>query len=224
MDFVHSIRKRLVDWSVRSGTAGRLRERRYRLFIELCQVRPHETILDVGAGAGGALARYNQINPIVAVDLTWSDFSPNWLGQPNVRFVQADATSLPFADRAFPIAFSNAVIQLVPRKKRPTFADEIRRVSDRYFVQTQNKWFPVQPTGTLVPFVHLLPRNAQRWFAHHIFPRFPKEANWEPLELLGAGELRALFTDAEIHRERVMGLTKSLMAVRRFSPSIEHSA
>jgi SAM-dependent methyltransferase len=218
MDVLHSIRMRLANWSLRSGTARRLRERRYRLFIELCRVRPHEAILDVGAGAGAALARFNKVNPIVAVDLRWPDSSPNWLDQPNVRFVHADATSLPFADRAFPIAFSNAVVQLVPTEKRATFADEIRRVSDRYFVQTQNKWFPVQSTGTLVPFVHLLPRNPQRWFAHHIFPRFPKESRWEPLELLGASELRALFPDAEIHRERVMGLTKSLMAVRRLSP------
>jgi SAM-dependent methyltransferase len=185
MEIHHVIRDRFARWAVHGGTVARLRERRYLRFMELCNVRPSETILDVGAGSGRALARYNTTNPIVAVDLKWPDYSPNWLKQPNVRFVQADATDLPFADREFPIAFSNAVIQCVPKEKQMAFADEIRRVSERYFVQTQNRWFPI--------------RSA--------------------VASLTARDVRRLFPDAEIHRERVFGLTKSLMAVRREIPA-----
>jgi hypothetical protein len=39
-------------------------------------------------------------------------------------------------------------------------------------------------------------------------PRTP----YEPIELLGAAELRRLFPDAVILRERFAGLTKSLIA------------
>jgi SAM-dependent methyltransferase len=189
---------------------ARWRERRYHLFMELCDVQPEETILDIGAGAGRTLARYNKTNPIVAVDLEWPDYNPNWLDQANVRFVQADGADLPFAESEFPVAFSNAVIHLVPKAKQPAFAAEVRRVSQRYFVQTHNKWFPVEPSRYRIPLVHFLPGRALRWLARHV-----AMGDWESINFLPARKLRRLFPDAEIHRERVFGLTKSLMVVRR---------
>ncbi len=41
------------------------------------------------------------------------------------------------------------------------------------------------------------------------------KGEWEEITLLAARDLRRLFPDAEIHREKVLGLTKSLIAVRR---------
>ena len=39
--------------------------------------------------------------------------------------------------------------------------------------------------------------------------------HYREINLLSARELQRLFPDAEIHRERVAGLTKSIIAVRR---------
>jgi SAM-dependent methyltransferase len=181
-----SVRARIARWFAHSKRVDRMRERRYRLFMELCAVQPDETILDVGAGLGGALARFNPTNPIVALDVR-PPVGPNWLDSPNVEFVEGNATRLPFDDGAFPVAFSNAVIQYVSKDELPSFASEIRRVSDRYYVQTQSRWFPVRTAPAT----------------------------------LTAGDLRRLFPDAEIHRERVLGVTKSIMAVRRKAASRE---
>ncbi len=52
-----------------SATVRRWREQRYRLFERLCALQPEDRILDVGAGWGAALERFNTVNPIVAVDL-----------------------------------------------------------------------------------------------------------------------------------------------------------
>jgi hypothetical protein len=41
------------------------------------------------------------------------------------------------------------------------------------------------------------------------------KGHWEEVNLLSARDLRDLFPDGEIHRERLIGLTKSLMVVRR---------
>jgi ubiquinone/menaquinone biosynthesis C-methylase UbiE len=191
----------------------RLRERRYELFMELCNVSPTEPILDVGAGGGEALECFNGSNPIVAVDLApRSDMK--WLQRENVSVRVADGTALPFADNEFPVVFSNSVIEHIPKELQPAFAQEVRRVGRRYFIQTPNRMFPIEPHYQF-PFFQFLPRGVQRWLNRHFTIGWRRRGNWEDIELLTARRLRKLFPEAEIRRERVFGLTKSLMAVKR---------
>ena len=86
-------------------------------------------------------------------------------------------------------------------------AGEIRRVGRRYFVQTPNRYFPIEP-HFLFPGFQFLPESARRRLWRLGMPRTPYEA----IELLDAAELRELFPDAVILRERAAGLTKSLIA------------
>ncbi len=190
----------------------RWREQRYELFEKLCRLRPEDRIVDVGAGWGAALERFNRTNPIVAVDLK-PDASSPWLSQPNVSVATADGTELPFADREFDVAFSNSVVEHVPRALQPAFAAEIRRVAERYYVQTPNKWFPIEPHYQL-PLFQFLPERARRALNARYTLGWQAKGEWEEITLLSARDLRRLFPDAEIHRERVLGLTKSLIAVR----------
>jgi 2-polyprenyl-3-methyl-5-hydroxy-6-metoxy-1,4-benzoquinol methylase len=210
------IRARTTAWAGNSETIRRGRERRYRLFMELCRVRPEERILDVGAGQGAALERFNSVNPIVAVDLV-SPSATGWLGTPNVDVAQADGTRLPYGDREFPVAFSNSVIEHVPKDLQGAFASEVRRVAERYYVQTPNKWFPIEPHYQL-PLVQFLPDRVMQALNRRFSFGWREKGRWEPIKLLSARELQRLFPDAEIHRERLFGVTKSLMAVRRAAP------
>lgn len=202
---------RLRNWAAAGRTVGSWREERYRRFIDLCDVRPTETILDVGAGSGAALERFNETNPIVAVDL--NPLTGGWLDRPTVSVVMGDGTSLPFQDGEFPVAFSNSVIEHVPRALHKAFASEIARVSDRYFVQTPNRYFPIEPHYQF-PLFQFLPRRVRRALNRRFTLGWQGKGQWEEITLLSARDLRRLFPDAEIHRERVFGLTKSLMAVR----------
>jgi SAM-dependent methyltransferase len=190
----------------------RWRRRRYELFIELCNVRSGERILDVGAGSGAALERFNDTNPIVAVDLA-PNADGTWLANPNVSVGVADGTALPYADGEFPIVFSNSVIEHIPRALQPAFAAEIRRVGARYFVQTPNRYFPIEPHYQF-PFFQFLPTHVQKWLNRHFTLGWRRKGEWEDVRLLSARDLQRLFPDAEIRRERLLGLTKSLMAVR----------
>ena len=202
---------RLRTWAKRSETIRRWREQRYKMFVELCAVERDERILDVGAGEGSALERFNKMNPIVAVDLETDE--RDWLQGENVTVQRADGTQLPFDDRSFPIVFSNSVIEHVPSALQPAFAREIRRVGERYFVQTPNRWFPIEPHYQM-PLVHFLPERALRALNKRFTMGFRKKGEWYETTLLSASDLRRLFPDAAIHRERVLGMTKSLMAVR----------
>ena len=130
-----------------------------------------------------------------------------FLARPNtVAYVVGDAKTMPFRDREFDVAFSNSLIEHVPVASREQVAREIRRVADRYFVQTPNRWFPIEP-HYMLPLFQFLPRRLR----HYYDRRFHDEQ----IDLLTPRELRGLFPDAAIHGERVFGLTKSLLAVRR---------
>jgi SAM-dependent methyltransferase len=206
-----SLYARTRSWAASSDTVRRWRERRYRLFLELCEVGPDETILDVGAGKGGALERFNTTNPIVAVDL--EPDASEWLAAPNVTVQVGDGTKLEFADEQFGAVFSSSTIEHVPQELQADFAAEIRRVGRRYFVQTPNRYFPIEPHYQF-PLFQFLPHRVQRALNNRFSLGWRKKGEWEEINLLSARDLRRLFPDAEIHRERVFGLTKSLMAVR----------
>jgi hypothetical protein len=182
------------------------------MFLDACQVRPADRIIDVGAGWGAALERFNDTNPIVAIDL--SPQPSDWLSSPNVTVLQGDGTKLPFADNEFDIAFSNSVIEHVGADLQPAFAAEVSRVAKRYFVQTPNRYFPIEPHYQL-PLFQFLPERARRALNRRFTLGWQGKGHWEQIDLLSARDLKTLFPDAEIKRERLFGLTKSLMAVRR---------
>lgn len=142
-------------------------------------------------------------------------------------WVAGDGRALPFRDRAFDVVFSNSVIEHVgDAQSQQRFAREVARVGRAYWVQTPNRWFPVEQ-HLLTPFVHWLPNSWQRW----IVPRFtvwnavarPSEDRRQyylehylkEVRLLGAPEMRVLFPGAQLIRERVGGWTKSLVAMRK---------
>lgn len=190
----------------RHPAVKRFRDRRYQRFVTTVGLRPSDRIIDVGAGLGDALESRNDVNPITAVDVT--DSSRAFATRSNVTFVVSDARALPFPSRGFDVAFSNSVIEhILGDEDRERAAAEIRRVADRYWVQTPNRWFPIEP-HYMVPLYQFLPRGVRRRYDRRRGNR---------IELLTAEELRRLFPDAEILRERFLGLTKSLVAVRRAS-------
>jgi SAM-dependent methyltransferase len=207
-----SLRARARAWATTSPTIEGWRRARYDRFVALCGLEPDDRILDVGAGLGAALERFNNVNPITAIDLT-PNASP-WMEQANVTAMIADATRMPFADGEFAVAFSNSVIEHVPLELQHAFASEVRRVSRRYFIQTPNRTFPIEPHYQF-PLFQFLPERARRFLNRHFTLGFQPKGHWEPIELLGARDMQRLFPDATIHREKVLGMTKSLMAVRR---------
>jgi hypothetical protein len=142
-------------------------------------------------------------------------------------WVAGDGRQLPFRDDAFDIVFSNSVIEHVgDRESQRRFAREVMRVGRAWWVQTPNRWFPVEQ-HLLTPLIHWLPNSWQR----AIVPRcnvwslvVPTTADrrefyiahyLDDVRLLGAREFHVLFPGARIIKERFCGMTKSLVAVKR---------
>ena len=129
--------------------------------------------------------------------------------------MQADGTDLPFDDGEFDVGFSNSVIEHVPKDRQPAFASELGRVAKRFYVQTPNRYFPIEPHYQL-PFFQFLPERIRKALNRRFTLGWQARGEWEEITLLSARDLQRLFPDAEIHREKVLGLTKSLIAVRRW--------
>jgi Methyltransferase domain len=204
-----------------SDTMRRFRARRMQQFVARFAVTDQTRILDVG----GTPANWQLTDVWPRVTLLNMPRGQE-RSEDGFTFVSGDGCQLPFRDQSFEIVFSNSVIEHVgSTEQQRRFADEIRRVGRGYWVQTPNRYFPLEP-HLLTPFVHWLPRNLQRawvtkwtiwdwierpshdrreYYIHHFL---------EDIQLLSASELAALFPEAEILQERSFGWTKSLIAVK----------
>jgi len=215
-----------AEGSAFTGTQTRYRARRLERFVaivdEIIAAKGHAEVIDLGGAT-----EY------------WLDLEPVWAGRP-IRFtlvnlqaernqdprfvsVAGNACDLPqFADGAFDVVHSNSVIEHVGRwPQMKAFAATVRRLAPRHFVQTPNYGFPLEPHFR-VPFFHWLPEPVRiailRRRACGAFPRAETLDDamrfLEDSILIDATRLSALFPDSQIERERLFGLTKSLMAIR----------
>lgn len=174
-------------------------------------------ILDVG----GTPDNWQLIDVRPDITLLNTDPKPPFHVPDGMRYVHGDGRHLPFASGEFEIVYSNSVIEHVGgREQQRAFADEIRRVGRRFYVQTPNRGFPIEP-HMLALGTHWLPRRWQptmmRWSSVWGIVNRPSperiEAELAAINLLAYDEFRGLFPGARIERERVLGLTKSLIAV-----------
>jgi Methyltransferase domain len=139
------------------------------------------------------------------------------------RSLTGDACALDaIADNSYDLVHSNSVIEHVGNWDRMTrMAHNVRRLAPQYYVQTPNVWFPYEPHFR-VPFFHWLPEPARAAMLMRFNLGFGgKRANLDAAmrgvqsaTLISAAQMRYLFPDAAIVRERAFGLSKSLMAIR----------
>jgi methyltransferase family protein len=140
------------------------------------------------------------------------------------RFSSAfgDARNLDFQDNSFDLVHSNSLIEHVglwSDMKRT--AAEMRRLAPNYYVQTPNFWFPVDPHSRTA-FIHWLPLHTRRKMLLKK-PRgfYKKPGDLDAAMILVEGtsmldelQMKNLFPDSKIVKEKVFGLTKSLIAIR----------
>ena len=205
---------------------NRFRQKRLERFLsivdEVTAAKGTCRILDVG----GKVAYWQGLEPLwrdrpVHITLVNLDVE----AVPDGRFtsVAGDARHLPqFSERSFDVVHSNSVIEHVGLwRDQSQAAAEIRRLAPRYFVQTPNFWFPIEPHFRM-PLIHWLPMP---WRTSIVMQRacgfYPRARSCDEARrtlddaiLLDARAMASLFPDAVIERERFAGLTKSLIAVR----------
>jgi len=213
------------------------RRRRARLFGRLFAVTPRTRILDLGSSDGSHIATLLQGMPVAPENVFIADIREDLLEEGRRRFgfhpvLIPESGQLSFEDRSFDIVFCSSVIEhvTVPKERvweersgtefrqlsrirQAEFAREIRRIAVGYWVQTPYRWFPIE-SHTWLPLVGWLPRSLQvplLRLTNRVWVKRTKP-DWN---LLVAKDMKNLFPDADIIFERLCGLTKSLIAVKR---------
>lgn len=216
----------LADNGNAASLASRYRARRFQLFAGLLHALPATSrILDVG-GTPHLWLKHRSLLPNTATVTLFNSEQVESAPTNGMSFVQGDARDLSrYADGEFDICFSNSLIEHFPSlSEQQTVAHEIRRVARSYFVQTPNKYFPLEP-HFLIPGWQFMPVRLRAFVLRRCsLGWIPRARNEEEarsavtgIRLLSGREFHALFPDATISRETVGPLTKSWIAMRRYA-------
>jgi SAM-dependent methyltransferase len=222
---------------IAKGYSTRARARRAALFRERFSITSSTRILDLGSETGTAINAVLQGTAASPSNIYIADINPKQVNEGARRFgyqpvVIDESGRLPFEEGFFDIVYCSSVIEhvTVPKEevwslrsgaefrrrslaRQHEFAAEIRRLGKQYYVQTPYRHFPIESHSWL-PGMAWLPRPvlvpALRFTNSFWVKR--SQPDWY---LLNRREMAGLFPEAEIADEKSMGLTKSLMAIRR---------
>lgn len=229
MSFSKTLTKKILNYNNEKSEVSRLRVKRIsRLLKMIKEVHKKDGLVNI-VDIGGTkeywnivpsefLENYNVNITIINVPGTgkYEDNGP-------FKFVEADGCDLKgFKDNSFHISHSNSVIEHVGGWQRKVdFAKEVSRVSQSYYIQTPNYWFPIEP-HCMTPFYHWLPKPIQVWLVMHF-----ELGNWskilnigeavrhvESFNLVNKVMLQELFGDGKIIKEKFFMFTKSITSIK----------
>lgn len=226
---------------VRIATAQseRARSRRAAVFRQRFEIEPSTKVLDLGSETGRHIHQVLAGSQIKPENVYIADIDGESVAEGNRRFgftpvVIDESGELPFPDQFFDIVYCSSVIEHVTIPKSDVwtlrsgsefkelshvaqynFAREVQRLGRQYYVQTPNKWFPVESHSWL-PFFGWLPRRLLIRLLRITNTFWVKKTSpdWHLLDERG---LSHLFDGAPIIKERSMGMVKSVTACKAIS-------
>lgn len=213
----------LFDSSENPNSLGaKFRQRRQAVFESLFfshfSTDQPISILDVGGTPD--FWKKSKILDLPQVSITLLNLSKSETSHPKLISVAGDATSMPeYTNSSFDLVFSNSVIEhLYTLENQQKMALEILRIGKKYFVQTPNRYFPVEAHYAL-PFAQFWPKGLL--FKTLTQTKLSRLQRWsdkaakqylDEIRLLDQKEMQKLFPDSKLYLEKVLGLCKSITA------------
>lgn len=189
-----------------------------KLFFKNFNIQKPIHILDVGGT--DYFWKASQLPNIPGVRITLLNLHEEKTTHPHITAQIGDATAMKeFGDQSFDLVFSNSVIEhLYTFENQAKMAKEIQRVGKKYFIQTPNKYFPIEAHYAL-PFAQFMPKGLLMFLLTKTklsrMRRWEKSAAQQYLDeirLLDEKEMSVLFPGSKLLKEKAAGLTKSLTA------------
>ncbi len=198
---------------VNNSLSYRLRKKRFEIFLQ--QINPSKDTKIIDIGGTEVIWKDNNLDKQVTIlNINFGDIDKNFI------YIKADACNTGIKNKSYDVAYSNSVIEHVGdfgRQKQ--FANEIKRIAKSYFIQTPNKHFPLEQ-HFLFPFFQYLPKKLKlfiglRWKYSTVYigGKDYLKHEIENIRLLTKNELKELFPDAIIIKEKFFGFTKSFIVI-----------
>jgi len=217
---INTFLRKIVRGDIKGNLANSFRNRRAILFNQfLAKLKKHEIrILDVG----GTDYYWNAINVDKSFSLNITLLNPEKVTNQLHGFSYLIGDGGNFSDlRAedYDMIFSNSVIEHVGDfKEQKKFADEIQKFGIPFFLQTPNYYFPFEPHFLFIGF-QFFQIKLKAWLIRHFnlgWYQIEKDYHKslllaDSVRLLKYNELKNLFPNSKIIREKFLGLTKSFI-------------
>ncbi|HEY9743765.1 MAG TPA: methyltransferase domain-containing protein, partial [Coleofasciculaceae cyanobacterium] len=207
------ILKLVYDNEQSNSWATNIRKKRLALFNSLIESIPSPVnILDVGGtqtfwDTSGFFDENMDLLKITLMNVRKVPVS-----RPNFNSIVGDARNMKnFKDNQFDVIFSNSVIEHVgDYNAQLQMANEIKRVGKRYFVQTPNLYFPIEP-HFVFPFFQFLPVEVRVWLISHFDLGFYEKITDQKtaieavtsITLLNKKKFISLFPEANLFEEKI---------------------
>lgn len=209
-----------------------LKRKRVQMFVKALGLGSTHRILDLGSEDGSYLGTcYPYPQNVVLADIDEGPMKEGVarFGLGGYSVIPADG-QLPFRNGEFDAVWCNSVIEHVTLKRseletfrekefaekadrhQRLFAREISRVARGYFVQTPYLHFPVEAHAWM-PFVQYLPQE-KRWRLSRKLAKVWIKQWRADYNLYNVKRFREHFPDGKVTLERVLGVPKSLIAIR----------
>jgi hypothetical protein len=212
----------------------RFERKRKDLFYEFFNPKSDDKILDLGGDDGRRMAI---LFPDKRKDIYIADISHRALETAKSKYgfetiLLDESGEIPFRDNYFDITFCNSVIEHVTVDKnemfadisetefivksmlrQKKFADEIKRVSKKYFVQTPNKHFIIESHTWFPSFFIYFPRWFQIKTILFLNKFWIKKASPD-FNLLTVNDMKLLFPEANLIKEKSFFMTKSMIVIK----------
>lgn len=189
-----------------------MRKRRMALFVKLIKPTFGMKILDLG----GQPSIWDSVElplNITCLNLPGVAITDHQ-SHHRIAYLEGDACSIPdFHPGDFDLVFSNSVIEHVgDYNKRVEFANEVLRLSDKYWIQTPSKYFPIEAHCGM-PFWWFYPTELRSYFLKKWEKKLPAWTEMVSTTLVvSERELLDILPGCEIKYEWFFLAPKSLIA------------
>ena len=212
--------KNLFDPTKQDSINQKFREKRFAFFrglFESIMTESELKILDIG----GTEVYWERMNfpGDENVIITLLNLDEVEIQNPKFKSVKGNACDLSeFSADEFDIVFSNSVIEhLYTFENQMRMANEVIRVGKNYFIQTPNRYFPIEPHW-IFPMFQFFPFRLKVFLTQNFNignykktgSRQAAEDRCREVQLLTESQMQTLFPDGKVYREKFFGFTKSI--------------
>lgn len=210
-------------------------EKRFKLFLALLNPEPESTILDLGGFDGKFFYTFKDMIKDLNLKIIIADINEDGLKIAKERGFETlllnETGILDLQDKSIDIVFCNSVIEHVTLPKneiwtctdeqlfknkslirQEEFANEIKRVGKKYFVQTPHKDFPIE-AHTWLPLVNKLNRKSMLNLISFTNKFWIKKTNpdWN---LFNEEQINLIFPNTDIIVNKVLNFKKEIIVYK----------